>query len=399
MRPRILSLPIPAIPPATCLLREADAEPDRTLGVLVDLVVCFDALLERYDWRDDAFCAQTARREPAQRHLHQPLQRPCRGVAQRQALYAGGDELLAVDVEFVAQSESGGVPTVIGDHADRSPEPRGANGVVQRRNAPGSLDRHIDAALAELRRHLPVPAEHTLTIRRLDFRPPGTRDAPDGHPDIAAVGERVERRVGAKSLRYIPPCLDRIYAYDLVCPCEAGHLDGHQADRPETEDDDLIPQSDRSVSHGQRHDRGIQTHHPLRFEAFGHGIHSFLINSVRLADRKVPEHPIPDYETRHLGSDLGDDADRHVTEREVTWPLVRRVRYHASPLGVVSHPRRRLVPIPDHLRPMLGRGELGADTDLTQPQLRLLVLPHCRLPRLQGYQFVGHRYEPPRLRT
>ena len=43
-----------------CPLWEAYAELDRTLGVLVDLTVCFDALLERDDWRYDAFCAQTA---------------------------------------------------------------------------------------------------------------------------------------------------------------------------------------------------------------------------------------------------------------------------------------------------------------------------------------------------
>ena len=43
-----------------CHLREADAELDRTLGVLVDLTVCFDALPEWDDWRNDAFCAQTA---------------------------------------------------------------------------------------------------------------------------------------------------------------------------------------------------------------------------------------------------------------------------------------------------------------------------------------------------
>src|SRR5919112_3065124 len=114
MRPRILSLPIPDIPPATCLLREADAELDRTLVVLVDLAVCFDALLERYDWRDDAFCAQTARREPAQRHLHQPLQRPGGSVAQRQAFYAGGDELLAGVGGIFARPGAGRGPPPVG---------------------------------------------------------------------------------------------------------------------------------------------------------------------------------------------------------------------------------------------------------------------------------------------
>ena len=69
------------------------------------------------------------------------------------------------------------------------------------------------------------------------------------------------------------------------------------------------PLSDR---HRQRHDRGIQAHHSLRFEAFRHGIHGFLIYGVRLSNRKVPEHPIPDPETRHLGTDLGNDADCHI---------------------------------------------------------------------------------------
>jgi hypothetical protein len=102
-------------------------------------------------------------------------------------------------------------------------------------------------------------------------------------------------------------------------------------------------------------------------ETLRQGIYSFLIDGMRLADREVPEHPIPYPETRHIGTDLGDDADRHVAEREVAWPFARRTWDHTPPLRVVRSSRRRLVPIPDHLRPMLGRGELCADADLTQP--------------------------------
>ena len=41
-------------------LREADAEFDGPFGVLVDLTVCLDALLESHYRRHDTFCAEAA---------------------------------------------------------------------------------------------------------------------------------------------------------------------------------------------------------------------------------------------------------------------------------------------------------------------------------------------------
>ena len=90
--------------------------------------------------------------------------------------------------------------------------------MLQRRNAPRRFDGDVHAALSELRRHLPIAAEHARAIRRLDFRPCGARDAPYGHPRVAAVGERVERRVGAEGHSHIPSRLDWVNPYNPSAP-------------------------------------------------------------------------------------------------------------------------------------------------------------------------------------
>src|SRR3712207_8609990 len=48
---------------------------------------------------------------------------------------------------------------------------------------------------------------------------------------VAAVGEGVERGVGAESYSHVPSRIDRIDAYDTICSCYTGQLDGHQAYR------------------------------------------------------------------------------------------------------------------------------------------------------------------------
>src|SRR3954453_4120820 len=93
---------------------------------------------------------------------------------------------------------------------------------------------------------------------------------------------------------------------------------------------------------------------------------SGLVAVFRSADGEMTEDAIADGEARHLGTDLGDRAHRHIAERtrEALQPDVRRPRDIGAPGEVIRPVGDGIIAVTDQLGTVLGRGELCLYPDL-----------------------------------
>jgi hypothetical protein len=65
-------------------------------------------------------------------------------------------------VEFLTEEQPSTVAAVVGEDADRSPEPGGPDRVVEGANVARNLDRDVDTEFAELGDLLPIPADDVM---------------------------------------------------------------------------------------------------------------------------------------------------------------------------------------------------------------------------------------------
>jgi hypothetical protein len=184
------------------------------------------------------------------------------------------------------------------------------------------------------------------------------------------ASDRVKHLASAERTGQSATSRDRMDGDHPVRAREPGPLDRDEADRTSAEDGDMVAERDLRIAHGERHDGTVERDRHLAGETVGHQIGMRLVDGVRLANGEMTEEAVADRETGDRATDLRDGADRHVAQGtgERGKPLGSGPRDDRPQGGIIGTVGSRLVAVADELRPVLGRGEVGLDTDVADPK-------------------------------
>src|SRR5690606_23357719 len=151
---------------------------------------------------------------------------------------------------------------------------------------------------------------------------------------------------------------------------------------------------DPAITHRHRHHDWIEAEGCFRAETLREEVGAEFVDRLRLPDREMAEDAVIGLEARHVLACFRDGTDRHVAKAHGEAAVSLRVgcRTDCTPRGVVRPGGDRIVAISNQLGAVLGRGELGADTDLGRSERTFVVGSDLGRAWGDGDKLAGHGY-------
>ena len=202
-------------------------------------------------------------------------------------------------MELVAQVKSGGVLPIEGDHADRTAEAGGADGLVQGRHCPRSRPRRRRRDCRSVL-DSPVAADNPRRARGLGSAPAG--EPPDRQTGVAFAANG-SRATSAPNSRASSRRLARGSTAMTGRRRPPRQLHGDQPDGSQPEDRDAVAELDRRRA-SPAPSRPGRDRRPPRPKALPAEIDVGLVDGLRLPDREVTEDAVAEGEARHPRPDL-----------------------------------------------------------------------------------------------